>query len=120
MASASAAVKRGALGMNFNCCSEYDLVGGSDTFFIGQRFQEELNSLPDIDQRLFDRCTLRLAALQFRAPCVATMLVLFDHHAHFAHHRFILSASDEMRAGQSLASAQLCYRCACRYCATES
>ena len=77
--------------MNFDSCGEHDLLGGRQALFIGERFQEEFGCLPDIGKGLLDGRALRLAALQFRAPRVATMLVLFNHHADLAHHRFILS-----------------------------
>ena len=79
------------LGMNFNCSGENYLVGRGQALVIGERFQEEFGSLADVGEGLLDRRTLRLAALEFRTPSVASMLVLFDHHTHLAHHHPILS-----------------------------
>ena len=83
--------------MNFNGRGEHDLLLGSLALFIGERFQEKLGCLADIDERLLDSRSLRLAALQFRAPRIATTLVLFNHHADFSHHRYHSIASAPAR-----------------------
>ena len=67
--------------MNFDGCGEDDLVGGSQAFFIGQCFQKKFGCLSDTNKRFLNGRSLRLAALQFRAPRIATMLVLFNNHA---------------------------------------
>lgn len=77
--------------MNFDSGGEHDLMGRRQALFIGKRFEEEFCGLSNIRQRLFDGCALRLAPLQLRAPCVAAMLVLFNHHADLAHHPVSLS-----------------------------
>ena len=49
--------------------------GGALVFRKG--FQEEFDCLADIGKSLLDRVALRLAPLQFRAPSVTSVLVLF-------------------------------------------
>jgi hypothetical protein len=46
--------------MNFNGRGQHDLLRGSQALFIGERLQEELGCIPDIDKRLLDRHALVL------------------------------------------------------------
>ena len=46
---------------------------------IGQGLQEKFDCPTDIGKSLLDRPSLRLAALQFRAPSVTSVLVLLDY-----------------------------------------
>src|SRR5712692_6533435 len=55
--------------------------------FISQGLQEELNCLADIDKSLLDGLALRLASLQFWAPCVVAVLILFDYDTNLASHQ---------------------------------
>lgn len=56
-----------------------------------QRFEVELDCFFDVRDGFFKRAALRLASLQFRAPSVKAMLVLFNHYARFTGHRFSVS-----------------------------
>lgn len=73
--------------MNFDCGGENLLAQRSRTLFIGQSLQEEVNRFPDIGEGLLDRLSLRLAALQFWAPCVTSMLVPLDYDTDLARHQ---------------------------------
>jgi len=84
--SASAAVRRGSLGMNFDRCGQDLLTQRRRALLLGQSLQEKLNCFADVGQSLFDRLALRLAALQLRAPCVIPVLILLDHDTDFALH----------------------------------
>ena len=86
IASASAAVRRGSLGMNFDRGGQNLLAQRGRALFISQSLQEEFDCLADIDKCLLDRLALRLAPLQFWAPRVAALLVLFDYDASLARH----------------------------------
>src|ERR1035438_8880444 len=87
MASTSAAVRRGVLGMNFDNGGEDFPAQRSGALFIGQGLQEELDRLTDIGKSLLDGLSLRLESLQFRAPGVTSVLVLFDYDTHLARHQ---------------------------------
>ena len=51
---------------------------------------EKLYRLANIDQGLFNRLTLRLTAVQLRAPRVPAVIVLLDYYANLACHSFML------------------------------
>lgn len=72
--------------MNFDCGRKHDLMGRGQAFFVGERFQVEFGGLADVGKGLFDCRALGLTTLQFRAPCVAAVLVLFNYHADSAGH----------------------------------
>jgi hypothetical protein len=85
-----AAVRRGSLGMNFDCGGQNLLAQCRRALFISQGLQKEFDCLADIDKRLLNRLALRLAPLQFGAPrvvacssCSITTLTLpvIDHHS---------------------------------------
>jgi len=57
----------------------------------GQRFEVELNGLFDIRYSFFQGIPLRLAPLQFGAPSIETVLVLFDDDGRLAGHAFSVS-----------------------------
>jgi hypothetical protein len=96
IASASAAVRRGSLGMNFDRGGQNLLAQCGRALFISQGLQKELNCLADIDKCLLDGLALRLAPLQFWAPRVATVLVLFDYDANLTRHRPSLYRRDSL------------------------
>ena len=75
----TAAVRRGSLGMNFDRGRQNLAAPRCRALFIGQSLQEQLNCLADIGHSLHDRLSLRLATLQFRAPCITPVLILFDY-----------------------------------------
>ncbi len=87
IASASSAVRRGSLGMNFDRGSQNFLAQRRRALFITQGLQEEFDCLADIGECLLNRLALRLAPLQFWAPRVAALLVLFDYDANLARHQ---------------------------------
>ena len=89
--SASAAVNRGALGMNFNSCSEDYLSQCSGTLIVRERFQEEFDRFPDVGEDLLNGPALRLAPLEFRAPSVTAVLILLNYDTDFARHDLILT-----------------------------
>src|ERR1035441_3251422 len=61
IASASAAVKRGSLGMNFDRGGKNFSAQRRGALFVGQGLQVEFDCLTDIGQSLLDRVSLRLA-----------------------------------------------------------
>src|SRR5579884_1263323 len=75
--SASAAVQRGSLGIDFNGRRQNLLTQEHVALVRRQRLQVEFNGLADVGQGLFKAGALRLAALQFRAPGVIAVLVFF-------------------------------------------
>lgn len=77
--------------MNLDRRGENDLMNRSQALVISERFQKEFGGLADIGKSFFNRGTLRLASLEFRAPCVASVLVLLDHHTDLSCHQLILS-----------------------------
>jgi len=79
IASASAAVRRGSLGMNFDRVVRNLLAQRGRALFISQSLQEEFDCLADIDKCSLDCPALRLAPPQFRAPRVAACSFLFDY-----------------------------------------
>ncbi len=60
-ASASAAVRRGTLGMNFDGGGENLPAERRRALVIGQGLQEEFDCLTDIGKSLLDRLSLRLS-----------------------------------------------------------
>src|SRR5213080_1891082 len=73
--------------MNFDRGGQNLLAQRRRALFISQGLQEEFDCLADIDKCLLDRLALRLAPLQFWAPRVAALLVLFDYDANLARHQ---------------------------------
>jgi hypothetical protein len=73
--------------MNFDRGGQNLLAQRGRALFISQGLQEEFDCLADIDKCLFDRLALRLAPLQFWAPRVAALLVLFNYDANLARHQ---------------------------------
>ena len=84
------------LGMNFDRGGQNLLAQCGRALFISQGLQKELNCLADIDKCLRDGLALRLAPLQFWAPRVATVLVLFDYDANLTRHRPSLYRRDSL------------------------
>lgn len=107
--SASAAVSRGALDMNFYRGGQNLAAERSRALLIGQGLQEKLNCLADIRERLLDVPPLRLAPLQFRAPGVISVLVLFDHDADLACHTVILPPAAPRELGNRAVASPLGY-----------
>ena len=77
--------------MNFDGRRQNRLAEGYRALIIGQSFEVKFGGFADIGQGLLNGSALGLAALQFRAPGVAPLLVLFDHDTDLARHCFILS-----------------------------
>src|SRR5215469_16828659 len=73
--------------MNFDGGGQNLLAQRGRALFISQGLQEEFDCLADIDECLLDRLALRLASLQFGAPRIAALLVLFDYNANLACHQ---------------------------------
>ena len=70
--------------MNFDRGGQNLPTQRSRAFFLGQGLEEELNGFANIRESLLDRISVRLAALQFRAPGVASVLVLLNYNADLA------------------------------------
>lgn len=104
--SASAAVRRGALGMDFDRGGKNLLAQRRRALFIGQSLQEEFDGLADIGKSLFDRLPLRLAPLQFRAPRVTSVFVLFIYDTDLARHQqsFYSQAHHRVMCGSVVAN----------------
>lgn len=62
IASASAAVRRGILGMNFDGGVKNLLAERRRPLIISQSLEEEFDCLTDVGESLFDGLTLRLAS----------------------------------------------------------
>ena len=87
---ASPAIQRGSLCIHFDGGSQ-DLTAEKQVAVADlQRLEIKLNRLLDIGNRFLQRVSLRLAASQFRAPSVESILVFLDHDACFPHHTFRL------------------------------
>jgi hypothetical protein len=86
VASASAAVSRGTLGMHFDCGSKNLPAEQRRALVLGQSLQKQLDRLTDIGERFLDRLSLRLASPQLGAPSVTSFVVLFDYNADLARH----------------------------------
>ena len=85
--------------MNFDGSRQNCLAESSRAFVVGQGFEVEFDSFPNIGQGLFDSLALGLTSLQFRTPSVASVLALFDHHTDLAcHSSFSLSSDGTARA----------------------
>jgi hypothetical protein len=79
--------QRGSLGMNFDRGGQNLPAQRRRALFVRQGLEKEFDGLADIGKCLFDRLALRLASLQFRAPRITALLVLFDYDANFARHK---------------------------------
>src|ERR1700704_291592 len=88
--SASVAVHRGNLGIHFDRGSQDFTAEKNVSLIDGQCFEIELDHLFDVDDSLFKRRPLRLAAFQLRKPGVETARVFFNDDSCLAGHMISL------------------------------